>query len=199
MRQPEWSLGWLARVRPSLPLHLEAARLWRSLEKDLGADLGLRFGVELMVAVAETGEEFERLREKARLEREIGLGTQLLSESEVRSLNPRLSSDLVGADYCPDEGHANPLLAATAFLRGAVRAGGRVRARCRVEAIEPARAGKLSPRHDGGPDSSGPRRRRRGGWTAPVTRMLGIRLPVVGSVLQVVVTESRPAVLPQLV
>ena len=51
----------------------------------------------------------------------------------------------------------------------------------------------------GGPDSSGPRRRRRGGWTAPVTRMLGIRLPVVGSVLQVVVTKSRPAVLPQLV
>jgi len=101
MRQPEWSPGWLARVRPSLPLHLEAALLWR--------------------------------------------------------------------------------------------------ARCRVEAIEPARAGKLSPRHDGGPDSSGPRRRRRGGWTAPVTRMLGIRLPVVGSVLQVVVTESRPAVLPQLV
>ena len=29
--------------------------------------------------------------------------------------------------------------------------------------------------------------------------MLGIRLPVVGSVLQVVVTKSRPAVLPQLV
>jgi glycine/D-amino acid oxidase-like deaminating enzyme len=197
MRQPDWSPEWLARIAPSFPLHLEAARHWRTLEKELDADLGVRFGGGLMVA--ETEAQLERLQQKARLERSIGLDTEVLSRAELCALSPSLSEALVGADYCPDEGFANPLRVAPAFRRAALRAGARVRTRCEVESIEPSGPGRYQLATTSGAVRAGRVVNAAGAWAAPVARMLGVRLPVAGGVLQVMVTEPSPPTLSQLV
>ena len=197
MRQPDWSAEWLARIRPSLSLHLEAARMWRTLEQDLGCELGVRFGGGLMVA--ETTDQLDRLEQKASMERAIGLETELLSKRELGSRFPHLSEALIGADYCAGEGYANPLLVTPAFVRGALAAGARLRARSPVESIEPARSRGYRLRTTTGTIRAGRVVDAAGAWAAPVARMVGVKLPVAGSILQVSVTEPRSAILPQLI
>ena len=197
MRQPDWSAEWLARIRPSLALHLAAARMWRTLEQDLGCELGVRFGGGLMVA--ETTDQLDRLRQKAVLERAIGLETEVLSKRELGSLCPHLSETVIGADYCPGEGYANPLLVTPAFVRGALAAGARLRTRSLVESIEPAGSRGYRLRTTAGTIRAGRVVDAAGAWAAPVARLLGVKLPVAGSVLQVSVTEPRSAILSQLI
>src|SRR5262245_39409918 len=192
MRQPEWSPEWLARVRPIFALHVEASRLWRSIETDLSGDLGVRFGGGFFVA--EDAEQLHRLREKARLEREIGLDTEVLSGAEARALAPCLGEAIIGADYCADEGHANPLLVGAAFLRAAARAGARIREHQRVVAIEPARPGGYQVTTTAGSIHAARVVNAAGAWAGRVAEMLGVRMPITGSVLQVGVTERHPTV-----
>ena len=62
--------------------------------------------------VAETPEELQLLHDKQAIEAEAGLETHVLEGEELRRFAPYLAADLLGATYCPDEGHANPFLAA---------------------------------------------------------------------------------------
>ena len=72
--------------------------------------------------VAETAEELQLLHEKHEIEEEAGLETHVLEGDELRRFAPYLADDLLGATWCPDEGHANPMLAAPLFA-AARRAG----------------------------------------------------------------------------
>ena len=44
---------------------------------------------------------------------------RMLSTDEVRELNPFLSDEVIGASWCPTDGHANPLRTTLAFYRRA--------------------------------------------------------------------------------
>ena len=125
MRQPDYSPERLTRLRKSVEIHAEASRVWETIESDLGCDLGVRRGGGFMVA--ETAEEMRSLEDKHEVERAMGVETHLLSTKEMLSLAPHLSPDLMGADYCPTEGFANPLLVAPAYARKAIDAGCRIR------------------------------------------------------------------------
>ena len=73
--------------------------------------------------VAETPEELQLLHDKQAIEAEAGLETHVLEGAELRRFAPYLAEDLLGATYCPAEGHANPFLAAPLFAlpRGRAR------------------------------------------------------------------------------
>ena len=178
-------------------LFVEVARMWAGLEHELAADLGVRLKGGLMVA--QTPAELDCLRAKVAYENTVGLRTRLVSTSEMLAYEPALSPDLLGASYCPDEGFANTLLVAPAFMRRALECGARLRLHTRLEGIQPGPRGTFEVN-----TSRGPIRARRvvvaaGAWTRHIGRLVGADLPILTHPIMVMSTQSRPPILEQLI
>jgi glycine/D-amino acid oxidase-like deaminating enzyme len=185
--------GSSERLLKDVRLLLEAARLWDRLESDLEGALGIHRTGGLMVA--ETPEELRILHDKQAIEAEAGLETHVLEGDELRRFAPYLADDLLGAAYCPDEGHANPFLAAPLFALRAVEHGATVRTGVEVTAIEPG----VSVTTSGGVVAA-PRVVDAGGaWAGEISALVGLELPVRPLGLHVNVTEPRQKVLEPLV
>jgi glycine/D-amino acid oxidase-like deaminating enzyme len=185
--------GSYARLLSDVRLLLRAAELWGRLEAELDGELGLRATGGLMVA--ETPAELQILHDKREIEAEAGLETHVLEGAELRRFAPYLAEDLLGATYCPAEGHANPFLAAPLFARRAVDRGAIVRTGVEVTGVEP---GFLLT------TTAGPLRARRivdaaGAWADDVAALSGVTLPIRREGLHVNVTEPRQKVLEPLV
>jgi glycine/D-amino acid oxidase-like deaminating enzyme len=185
--------GSYARLLSDVRLHLNAAELWATLEGELDGDLGLHATGGLMVA--ETPEELRILHDKREIEAEAGLETHVLEGEELRRFAPYLAQDLLGATYCPAEGHANPFLAAPLFARRAVDHGAVVRTGVEVTGVEPGfvlatTAGAL--RANRIVDAAG-------AWADDVAALSGVTLPIRREGLHVNVTEPRQKVLEPLV
>src|SRR3984957_15875572 len=90
-----------------------SADLWptlaRSLGESTGTDVGLRQPGGLAFCLSD--QEFEqRAALVQRMHNESGdLGTKMLDRTELRALVPGLGNNVVGASFCPADGHANPL------------------------------------------------------------------------------------------
>lgn len=89
-----------------IPMSIASEKVWRNLEKELGADMEVVQHGGFMVA--ETEEEMHLLKKKYELEKKWNLNTTLLTGDETREMAPYLSKTIKGAAFCPDEGHANP-------------------------------------------------------------------------------------------
>jgi glycine/D-amino acid oxidase-like deaminating enzyme len=197
MRQPDYSKERLDRIGSTVEIHAEAARLWSTIERDLDCDLGVRLGGGLMIA--ETPEEFASLQEKSRVERSMGLETEILTQADLRASYPHLCPDLLGADFCADEGFANPLLVAPAFTRGAIAAGADIRLQTEVRDIEVLPSGGFDVRF-----TEGSLRAKRivnaaGSDLGRLSGLVGHPIKVIAHPLQVHVTEPWPVSLRQLV
>jgi glycine/D-amino acid oxidase-like deaminating enzyme len=136
--RPDLSAAEREHVCATDRLYAEAARMWRTLEADLDADLGVRRHGGLMVA--DTEEDLALLDRKSRLQRPFGIETEIVTTRGMLAIAPHLSERLAGAAYCPEEGFANPLLAAPAYVRAAARHGARVHRHARAIGIERAGA-----------------------------------------------------------
>jgi glycine/D-amino acid oxidase-like deaminating enzyme len=109
------------RLEQSLPLYRKAVPFWRTFEKELGEDCELRITGGLMVA--EDQRQLDLLIAKSRREKMVGLDVSILDRAELDRIAPYLGPAVVGAEFCPDEGKVNPLLANTALRRWAKRLG----------------------------------------------------------------------------
>jgi glycine/D-amino acid oxidase-like deaminating enzyme len=184
------------RLVAEVRLLLEAARLWLELENELDAPLDVHVTGGLMVA--ETPDQLQVLRDKQRIEHEAGLETHVLTGAELRTFAPYLADDLAGACWCPQEGHANPLLAAPLFARRAAERGATIRTHTEVVGID-ALPGRFTVT-----TAAGPIRARRvvnaaGAWADEIARMSGLELPIWREGLHVNVTEPREHVLEPLI
>ena len=87
-------------------LSLEAYDVWAKLSVELDGDLSVHRTGGWMVA--ETPDELAILHEKHVLEQVAGIETEVVTGAALRERAPYLSEHLLGAAYCPAEGHANP-------------------------------------------------------------------------------------------
>ena len=185
--------GSRERLLSDVRLHLNAARLWETLEDELQGALGVHRTGGLMVA--ETPDELQLLHDKGLIEADAGLETDVLEGKELRAFAPYLADDLLGATYCPAEGHANPFRAAPLFALRAADLGATIRTGVDVHGIDPGFVVRTS---------AGDVRARRvvnacGAWAGDLAALTGIRLPTRAEGLHVNVTEPRRKVLEPLV
>lgn len=110
-----------ARLEEKLPLYFAGSRMWRELERELGIEAEVKSGGGLMVA--ETDDQLRFLEKKVAGERRFGLTSGVVTGTELKNLAPYLSDAVIGADFCPDEGKVNPLIATPAIARAAEGAG----------------------------------------------------------------------------
>jgi glycine/D-amino acid oxidase-like deaminating enzyme len=104
-----------------IPLVMEANRMWRGLERELGADLEWVQGGNL--ALAATPERMGRFEAWLPVARRFGLETRLLRPPELPAVVPGLAGEWTGGMYTPGDGHADPEKATDAFARAAAAHG----------------------------------------------------------------------------
>ncbi len=124
--------GWtLAGVRQSgrhpaeLPLARRAVSIWETLAEQLGGPTHYRRRGNLRLA--RTPEELASLAGMVEEQRAAGLDLSLLDPKQVAQLVPAVSPAVLGASYCPTDGHADPQATVQAFVDAAVRAGAETR------------------------------------------------------------------------
>ena len=173
----------------TLPLAPRSIALWKEIAADAGEDLGIRTEGGLMLAEDTAGVEW--LRRKSAMERRWGIESHVLGANELRSLAPALSEHMVGADFVPAEGYGDPLRGTMATLQLAQRAGARVLRGAEVQSIE-GNGAAWHVQTTKGPIIAGRVVNAAGPWAAHIGKMVGLDLPVTGTVQQVIVTEPAP-------
>jgi len=192
------SLGWewVTASARMVRYYVAANAQWRELAAELDCPIELQTlgGISL----AETEADMAVVVRKAKLEREHGGDSIVLSKNDLRQLAPYLGDDLVGGCYSPGERKVNPLLGVPAIVRLAIKEGARLFRYERVETILPAPSGgyEVTTNH----------RRIRcrqvvlaAGAGAPrLAAQFQFSLPITTSVIQTAVTEAVAPVMSHL-
>ena len=189
--------AWARAFAPALPFYAKSLSLWREAEAALGADFEISQNGGLLIA--ESAAQLRLIEAKMRIERGAGLEVALLSAAELRDKAPWIADGMaVGAAFCPIEGQANPLIAASAFAAAAAALGARIWPRCRVQGIRRSKAGYQLETSQG--QFGAARLVNAAGVDAPrIAALLGGDLPLRSFPLQLIVTEPAEPLLGQLI
>ncbi len=154
--------------------------------------------------VAESDADVALLEKRQALQEKWGLGSLLLSSSEVRRLAPYLADSVIAAGYFPHEGHANPRLVAPAFARPGGGVGATIRvanardcphARWRGVARQ-----RWSDRAGRAQDvSAGAVLNAAGAWAGEIGALAHLHLPIFAVPLSMNVIERAAPLIPHLV
>jgi glycine/D-amino acid oxidase-like deaminating enzyme len=187
---------WALEFEPAMLFLTDSLQLWATLSDALGADLEVATNGGLLVA--ETPGQLRDIERKAAIEAGFGLPVQLLTPAELQERAPYLAGHMAGAEFCPVEGKANPLIATTAFARAAIRHGATVRTWTPVLAVEPAGPG-FRVRTPAGEISCERVVCAAGDSMTGITGAFGARLPITGEAIQASVTEPVAPLIKHLV
>lgn len=186
--EPFVELGeeWAREFMPGLSMLRRALSRWEVLSEELGADLEVVTRGGLLVA--DSDGQMTEIARKVAIEREFGIESRLLDRPEILGLAPYLGDRVVGGEFCPSEGKANPLLAAPAFARAAKASGADIRPATEVLGLERDGDGFLARTRDH-LFSAERAVVCSGVQTAALLEPLGVRLPIGGSPVQASITE----------
>ena len=121
------------RFLPQMPLSHRARAIWGRMPELIGEDAEFIPTGGLRVAMRQ--DDVGRIEQYARDAREWGLELELISANALRARFPFLSPEAVMGSLSPEDGHANPRLAAPAFGRAARREGALVHENTKVLSI----------------------------------------------------------------
>ncbi|MDR0863051.1 MAG: FAD-binding oxidoreductase [Oscillospiraceae bacterium] len=107
-----------------LPLVMYGVKnYWPTLSEELGTDV--EYYQEGNLRLGKTPEHIKTLEGLTNSAAAGGLDVRMIDYDEARAICPYLSDEVIGASWCPTDGHANPLLATLAYYRAARRNGAR--------------------------------------------------------------------------
>ena len=91
--------------------------LWPNLSEELGVDV--EYTQKGNLRLGKTQAHLKMLQGLTDSAVKCGLDVKMINGDEVRKINPYLSSEVIGASWCPTDGHANPLTATLAYYKKA--------------------------------------------------------------------------------
>ncbi len=130
--------GWcrqMGRDPREIPLILESLRLWRNMNTRVGAETGFtECGILYLCETEEKLAKYEGWLD--RHARPYQVSSRIVDGKEAARLAPGSSRDFKGALYTPNDGRAEPQLAASAMAHAIRAHGGKVFTQCAVRGIE---------------------------------------------------------------
>lgn len=178
------------RYLPQLPLAHRSRKIWGRLPELLGEDCEFIPTGHLKIAYDE--KEMTELETYARNARDYGLELIVLGGNQVRDRYDFISSEVHGACFSPEDGHANPRLVAPAFGRAARREGATILEGCEV--VDSSREGEgfRVETADGRVLRSRYLVNSAGAWGARMAQRFGEAVPLTPRGPHMAVTESLP-------
>lgn len=110
------------RDKRELPLAMYGVKnLWPHLSEELGTNV--EYYQHGNLRLGKTDEHINILKGLTATAVDQGLDVKMINGEEVRKICPHLSDEVIGASWCPTDGHANPLQATLAYHNGARQLG----------------------------------------------------------------------------
>lgn len=94
---------------------------WPTLSEEL--DMDVEYYKKGNLRLGKTEAHLQTLRNLVDKSVASGLDVRMISGDEAREICPYLSHEVIGASWCPTDGHANPMRTTLAFYRAARRQG----------------------------------------------------------------------------
>ncbi len=130
-----------ARNLKEMPLAMKSIQIYGHLHEELGMDVEYVRNGNLRLCTTE--EEVETMRRSVENQKEVGLDLEMLDRKQILDINPYVGEKVIGASYCPTDGHVNPLLVTYAFFNRAKELGARYHTHEEVRDIR-VRKGRVS-------------------------------------------------------
>ena len=112
-----------ARNLKEMPLAMESIRMYGHLHEELGMDVEYVRQGNLRLCTCE--EELALMRQAVENQKKAGLELEMLDRRQVLEINPYVGEQVVGASFCPTDGHVNPFLVTYAYFKKAKQLGAR--------------------------------------------------------------------------
>ena len=119
-----WQIGWGTSPDLSNTLSMGGLQIFEKLQSDLGYDIEFRQSGALKAI--QTEEELDFLQKECIHLKSQGYSVELLSTHDAQSIEPEISSALLGCLYYPLGGSANPIKATLALASAAQNQGARL-------------------------------------------------------------------------
>jgi sarcosine oxidase subunit beta len=173
----------------NIRLSQEAVRVFERFEEEFGVDMEFRQVGYLFLAQSE--KVWQEFLADVEIQRQYKVPVEALSPQEIKERWPYLNvEDLQGGTFCPEDGYADPYMAAMGFANAARRLGVRIEEQTKVTSmrIEGGRIRGVETTR--GPISAPVVVDVAGPWGGEVARMAGFDLPVRPVRRQVFVTAA---------
>ena len=95
--------------------------LWPTLSEELGVDV--EYTQKGNLRLGKTEAHLKKLQTLADNAKKVGLGVEMVDAKEVQEICPYLSKDIIGASWCPTDGHANPLTTTLGYYKRSLELG----------------------------------------------------------------------------
>jgi sarcosine oxidase subunit beta len=187
------------RAVEEVPIALESLKIWQGFQEELDEDIEYVQGGNIKLICSEN--ELEESRRQQLRESDLGLKTEIISREELLALVPNLSRDsrFIAGKYCASDGHANPLKVGKAIAQAAVREGATVLAHTPVtnielrnDAVNSVATKEVVFRTDTVVNATN-------AWAPEIGKMVGISIPIVCKVSQLLVTEPLPPLMKEFI
>ncbi|MBR1913019.1 MAG: FAD-binding oxidoreductase [Treponema sp.] len=105
-----------------LPLMVWGVKnIWPFLSEELGVDTEYMQGGNLRLG--KTAEHIAILQRLADGAKKCGVDVKMIDAAQVKEINPYISDEVIGASWCPTDGHANPLITTLGYYKEARKLG----------------------------------------------------------------------------
>jgi sarcosine oxidase subunit beta len=178
----------------NIRLSQEAVRVFERFEEEFGVDMEFRqVGYLFLAQSAEVWQEFLT---NVEVQRQYNVPVELLSPDEIKHRWPYINvADLRGGTFCPEDGYADPYMAAMGFANAARRLGVHIEEQTKVTAIQIQGGQVRGVETTRGPISAPVVVNVAGPWGGEVARMTGMPLPVKPYRRQVFMTQAFDPIL----
>ena len=177
-------------TRENAELAIKSIKIFEQLEKELGADIGLRQGGYLIVVHDE--KDMEQSERNVAMQKELGLDVSILTPEEILGVVPILDvkgMDAIGATFCPTDGHVDPFKTTHAYAKAALDHGASLYKFTSVDGIKTKGKKIESVVTSRGKICTDVVVNAAGAWSKQVAEMVGVKLPNKPYRKEILVTE----------
>ena len=170
--------------------------LWPHLHEELDADV--EYVQKGNLRLGKTAAHMQILQKLTDSAVKCGLDVRMIDAQEVRRINPYLSEEVIGASWCPTDGHANPMKTTLAYYRKARTLGVRFITGEKVVRLEKIH-GKLRKVITEKNVYEAEKVLVAAGYESrEIIRTVGIDVPMIKQRMQCLVTEAEPRMFEQM-
>jgi len=184
-----------ARASAEIPLANESVALFQTLSDELGLDV--EYVQRGNLRLVESVDHLRPMQVDVTRQQALGLDVCWVGQAEVCEMVPALRRESVlGASFCPTDGHANPLKLTTGFANGARRAGAKFITGCEVRHIRQTDSGETLIETSRGDFRARTVVVAAGAGARALCLNMGFDLPLANMRYESLVTEAMPPIFP---
>jgi len=177
-------------TRENAELAIKSVKIFEKLSKKLGEDIEFRQGGYLIVV--HDKKEMNQSEKNVEIQRSLGLKVDILKPEEINDIVSILdvkAMDVVGATFCPTDGHANPFKTTFAYAQAARRNGAEICTHTKVTSIKKDKNNIRAVVTDKGDIKTDTVVNAAGVDSADIASMVGVNLPITPFRKEILATE----------